>query len=116
MEKYIEHKSRFIIHLSINAIVGIILVIAALFIGMSGYHFFEHMPWVDAFVNAAMILSGMGPVATLNTYAGKIFAGCYALFSGLAFIVIIALIFTPIIHKIFRTVHLENKKYDSKLK
>ena len=53
-------------------------------IGMIGYHGFEKMPWVDAFVNAAMILSGMGPVATLQTDGGKIFAGCYALFSGIS--------------------------------
>ena len=50
---------------------------------MAGYHFIENLGWVDAFENAAMILSGMGPVATLQTDAGKIFAGCYALFSGL---------------------------------
>jgi hypothetical protein len=53
---------------------------------MVGYRAFEPMSWVDAFVNAAMILSGMGPVSSLQTDGGKIFAGCYALFSGLAFI------------------------------
>ena len=75
---------------------------------MLGYHFFEKMPWVDAFVNAAMILSGMGPMGALATTNGKIFAGCYALFSGLAFILIIGLIFAPILHRLFHRFHLEN--------
>jgi len=58
-----------------HALLGATVITVALFIGMSGYHEFEGLPWVDAFVNAAMILSGMGPVATLQTNAGKIFAG-----------------------------------------
>jgi hypothetical protein len=75
---------------------------------MLGYHLFEKMSWVDAFVNASMILSGMGPLGPLNTNAGKIFAGFYALFSGLAFIVIIAVIFSPVIHRFFKKIHLES--------
>ena len=69
-----------------HAALGFSVIAVALGIGMTGYHFFEKLPWIDAFVNAAMILSGMGPVATLQTDGGKIFAGCYALFSGLALI------------------------------
>jgi hypothetical protein len=86
---------------------SLIVIFVALAIGMIGYHSLEKMSWVDAFVNAAMILSGMGPVTNLNTDAGKIFAGCYALFSGLAFISSIGIIFTPIFHRFLHKFHLE---------
>jgi hypothetical protein len=70
------------------------------------------MTWDDAFANAAMILSGMGPLQPLKTDGGKIFAGCYALFSGLFFILIVAIIFSPFIHRFFTRIHAEVK--DSK--
>jgi len=98
-----------IVHVVPNSVIGITLIFAALFIGMLGYHFFEQMPWVDAFLNASMILSGMGPAATLSTIGGKIFAGFYALFSGLAFIAIVVIMLSPMIHKFFRKIHLETK-------
>jgi hypothetical protein len=69
---------------------------------------------VDAFVNAAMILSGMGPVSTLQTDAGKIFAGCYALFSGIALITIIGIIFAPVIRRFLHKYHLEFDDSDKK--
>lgn len=97
-------------HLARNACFGILFIIVALYVGMLGYHFCEKMSWIDAFVNAAMILSGMGPMGPLSTFAGKLFAGAYALFSGLAFIAIIALIFAPLIHRFFRKIHVENSK------
>lgn len=106
--EYYLHKSRFIAHLTRNVLYGIFFVIFALFIGMLGYHFFEKMSWVDSFVNASMILSGMGPLTALTSSGGKIFAGCYALFSGLIFIAIVALVFSPIIHHIFYKIHLES--------
>jgi len=84
------------------------LVAVALGIGMAGYHFIENMGWVDAFVNAAMILSGMGPVGTLQTDAGKIFAGCYALFSGLVFITVTGIVLAPVAHRALHKFHLES--------
>jgi hypothetical protein len=90
--------------------VALAVVAIALSIGMIGYHVLEKMAWVDAFVNAAMILSGMGPVGNLNTDAGKIFAGCYALFSGLALISIIGIIFTPLFHRFLHKFHLETSE------
>lgn len=95
-------------HATRNISIGIVMIIAMLLIGMSGYHFFERLPWIDAFVNAAMILSGMGPVSTMITPGGKIFAGCYALVSGLAFIVLVAIIFSPVIHTFIRRIHLDS--------
>ena len=71
------------------------IVLVSLGIGMAGYHAFEELPWLDAFLNAAMILGGMGPVATIQTTGGKLFAGCYALFSGLALITTVAVVFAP---------------------
>jgi hypothetical protein len=101
--------SKLLFRLARNIAFGLLFITIALYIGMLGYHHFEGMSWVDAFVNAAMILSGMGPVSTLATNAGKLFAGFYALFSGLAFIVIIAVIFSPVIHYFFHKIHLEDK-------
>jgi hypothetical protein len=91
---------------------GVMVIVVSLGIGMTGYHVFENLPWIDAFVNAAMILSGMGPVATLQTDAGKIFAGCYAIFSGLALIAILGIIFAPVIHRALHKFHLEDKELD----
>ena len=89
------------------------VVAVALGIGMAGYHFFETMGWVDAFENAAMILSGMGPVSTLQTEAGKIFAGCYALFSGLLLITVTGIVLAPVIHRGLHKFHLESGKKNS---
>src|SRR4051812_13542103 len=75
------------------------IIAGSLVIGMAGYHGYESLSWLDAFVNAAMILSGMGPVSPLQTSAGKVFAGCYALFSGLAFITSIGVVFAPVFHR-----------------
>ena len=87
-------------------VIGTGLLIAALGLGMVGYRVTEHMTWLDAFANASMILSGMGPLGTLQTKAGKLFAGCYALFSGLAFITVAGLILGPFVHRIFHKFHL----------
>lgn len=89
---------------------GLSLIILAELVGMLGYHWLEGMTWVDAFVNASMILSGMGPMSALHTTAGKIFAGLYALFSGLIFIAIIGIIFAPMIHRFFHQMHVDSKK------
>ena len=74
---------------------------------MAGYHFLEKLSWLDAFLNASMILSGMGPVATIQTSAGKLFAGCYALFSGLALITSIGVVSVPIFHRFLHRFHLD---------
>ena len=89
-----------------------IIVAGSLGIGMIGYHDFEKMSWLDSFANASMILSGMGPLGPLQTSAGKFFAGCYALFSGLAFITSIGVVFAPIFHRFLHKFHLENRKGD----
>src|SRR5580693_7847102 len=91
---------------ALGAVIGFGLLSTALFAGMLGYHVTEHLSWLDSFVNAAMILAGMGPVAPMETNAGKLFAGCYALFSGLAFITIVGVILAPFVHRVFHRFHL----------
>jgi hypothetical protein len=76
-------------------------------IGIVGYHEFEGMAWVDATVNAAMILGGMGPVNELHTNAGKLFAAAYALFSGIVFLVAIAVLLAPVVHRFLHRFHID---------
>jgi hypothetical protein len=75
--------------------------------GMAGYHHFERMAWIDAFVNASMILSGMGPLGSLQTWNGKAFAGLYALYSGLVLILAMGIVIAPIVHRVLHRFNLE---------
>lgn len=75
--------------------------------GMAGYHFIEGLPWVDALLNTAMILGGMGPVDQLHTNAGKIFASFYALYSGIIFLVVAGVLFAPAFHRMLHHFHLD---------
>lgn len=93
-----------------NLLIGLSLMLASLFAGMCGYRYFEGLSWLDAYLNAAMILGGMGPVAELHTTAGKLFAGTYALFAGTIFLVVIAIMFAPVIHRVFLKFHLEDNQ------
>jgi hypothetical protein len=86
-----------------------ILTIVGLAIGIAGYAKFEGMSFVDAYVNAAMILSGMGPLGELKTTAGKIFAGTYAIFSGLIIVIATGFVLAPIFHRVLHRFHVETK-------
>ena len=86
---------------------AVYVTVFALGIGMLGYHYLEQLSWLDSFLNASMILGGMGPVDALKTDAGKFFAGCYALFSGLIFLVVAGLLFSPAIHRLLHRFHFE---------
>ncbi len=77
---------------------------------MIGYHALEGYSWVDSFLNAAMLMGGMGPVGALHTNAGKIFAGVYALYCGLVELIAIAIFAAPIFHRFLHHFHLENEK------
>jgi hypothetical protein len=89
---------------------GCVLIAISLAIGMVGYQGLAHLSWPDAFLNASMILSGMGPVSELHTDAAKIFAGCYALYSGIALISTAAVLFAPIVHRGLHRFHLKDTK------
>ncbi|HUE13692.1 MAG TPA: hypothetical protein VMR25_05975 [Planctomycetaceae bacterium] len=83
------------------------IVTLSLLGGMAGYHHFERMAWIDAFVNASMILSGMGPLGSLQTWNGKAFAGLYALYSGLVLILAMGIVIAPIVHRVLHRFNLE---------
>lgn len=84
---------------------GIISI--SLAIGILGYHYLEGLSWIDALVNAAMLLGGMGPVNPLHTTAGKIFASFYALFSGMILLVAVGVLIAPIFHRFLHRFHLD---------
>ena len=86
------------------------LTLFGLVIGVAGYAAFEGMSLVDAYVNAAMILSGMGPLTELKTTAGKIFAGTYAIFSGLVIVIAASFVLAPIFHRVLHRFHVESAK------
>ena len=104
--------SVFVRRLIITSFFGLCLFALSLGGGMVGYHHFVKLSWVNAFLNAAMVLSGMGQVAPLPDNSAKMFAGFYALFCGLFFAVIIALLFTPVIHRFFHKFHVDIKPTD----
>lgn len=83
------------------------IILFSLGIGILGYHYFEGLSWIDALLNASMILGGMGPVAPLNTTAGKLFASFYALFSGMVFLVAVGVLIAPVFHRFLHHFHLE---------
>jgi hypothetical protein len=84
------------------------LIAGSLALGMVGYVGFEHLSWVDAFLNASMLLGGMGPVNAPQTTGGKLFAGLYALYAGLVFIVSAAVMLTPVAHRVLHKLHFED--------
>ncbi len=90
-----------------SAAIALGIVAGSIFLGMAGYHFFEGLSWLDAFVNASMLLGGMGPVNELHTTAGKLFAGFYALYSGLVFLLAAGVLFAPVVHRIMHRFHLD---------
>jgi hypothetical protein len=96
---------RFLRRLAISAAIGALLIAISLILGMAGYHWLVGLIWIDAYENAAMILSGMGPIATPDTWAGKFFAGTYALYSGIAVLATTAVVFAPIVHRFLHYLH-----------
>ena len=95
-----------------HLLVGLGVIGTSLAIGMTGYVAFEHLSLTDAFLNAAMLLGGMGPVDMPQTEAGKLFAGLYALYAGLVLIVVAALLLTPVIHRVLHRFHWEQSSHD----
>jgi hypothetical protein len=90
---------------SLAAAIGLILF--ALSLGMLGYRLTERMDWLDAFLNAAMLLGGMGPVDTLHSDAGKLFAGFYALFCGLIIVLTSGVVLAPVLHRVLHAMHVD---------
>jgi hypothetical protein len=99
----------FLRRLAKYALISLGVILASLVIGMIGYHVFEGYSWVDSFLNAAMLMGGMGPVGLLHTDAGKVFAGMYALYCGFVVLVAIGIFAAPIFHRFLHHFHLESE-------
>jgi hypothetical protein len=102
-------RAHFTKRLLLHALIAFLLLVGSLGVGILGYRSFEGLSVLDAFLNSAMLLGGMGPVDAPCTAGGKLFAGFYALYAGLVFIVSAALIFTPIAHRVLHKLHWDTK-------
>ncbi|RYD77650.1 MAG: two pore domain potassium channel family protein [Sphingobacteriales bacterium] len=96
--------------------VSMFIIFLSLGLGIAGYHFFGHLNFVDSLLNASMILTGMGPVNPMTSIAGKIFASIYALYSGLAFLVIVGFTFAPAYQRFMHRFHLSIEDTDEEEK
>ena len=111
-----EHRShpllpwpRFVRRAGRHLLCGTVIVGIALGLGTIGYHGLGGLPWIDSFLNASMILSGMGPVDRLGTTSGKLFAALYALLCGLVFIAVAGVIMAPWVHRLVHRIHLDTR-------
>ncbi|MES1199834.1 MAG: hypothetical protein ABUS57_00080 [Pseudomonadota bacterium] len=109
-----EHKgqglatqAQFAARLANNILIAGLLIAFSLGAGMAGYHYTENLSWLDSFVNASMLLGGMGPVDVLHTEAGKLFAGFYALYCGLLVVITAGVVLAPIFHRVLHAMHAE---------
>lgn len=103
-------RSQFVMRLVRSLVIALVLLVISLVIGMVGYHCLEHLSWIDAFLNASMLMGGMGPVETPVTWGGKLFAGIYALYCGLAVILVAGVILAPIAHRVLHRFHMEDDR------
>jgi len=94
--------------------VALLLILVSLLAGIGGYMLLDHLNFVDAFLNASMILGGMGPVAPFENEGAKIFAGFYALYSGLVFLVVAGLLLAPVVHRVLHRFHWEMSERSDK--
>lgn len=107
--KPLKHKSVYLKGVFKNIVFAIIVLCISLGIGLWGYMYFFNLAWDDALLNASMILTGMGPVSPACDRASKIFASCYALYSGVAFLTSVAVIFAPVLHRFLHRFHMDTE-------
>ena len=93
-----------------NVIAAAVILIFSLSIGVAGYIYFYNLNWIDALLNASMILTGMGPVDSAKSAGAKIFASFYAIYSGVAFLTSVAVIFAPVLHRFLHRFHLDTEE------
>ncbi len=106
----IATRARFFRRLGANVALALVFIAVSLAGGMAGYHWLGGLGWIDSFLNAAMILSGMGPVDALQNNAAKIFAGLYAIYSGLLVVATSALILAPVLHRVMHRLHVKDEQ------
>ena len=113
---YEHHSRRPITHAAFgrrmlrHGALALIVTLGSIAIGMAGYMYYEDLPWRDAFLNTAMLLGGMGPVDLPKTPGGKMFAGLYALYAGLVFLLVAGVVVAPILHRILHHFHWAEKE------
>jgi len=108
--KTLQPYPKFLVRLSLYFFIAFFLILFSALIGCLGYHFFGNLSWLDAFYNACMILTGMGPVDEMQTDAAKIFSSFFALYSGIAFLSTIIIFLAPIVHRLMHIFHLEEQE------
>jgi hypothetical protein len=101
-------------HLARQAGYASLLIALSVLLGMTGYHWIAAYSWIDAFLNACMLLGGMGPVGDLPNDSAKLFAGLFALYSGLVFLAVTALVLTPVLHWVLHRFHWEWGRQDQR--
>jgi hypothetical protein len=102
-------RSEFLWRVFWHVMAGLALLVISLAIGMFGYWYYEGLAWRDGFLNSAMLMGGMGPVNAPETNGGKVFAGLYALYAGLVFIVTASIALAPVVHRVFHKFHVDEK-------
>ena len=105
-------RAAFFCRLGRSFAVTLLIIALSLIMGSAGYHYAGPMPWLDALLNAAMILTGMGPVTPLDSTCGKLFATFYALYSGIAFLTMMAIVLAPLQHRLLHRFHVEAESDD----
>jgi hypothetical protein len=98
----------FFARMAIHLLFSFGLLFGSLGVGVIGYHHFEKLPWIDSLLNASMILGGMGPVDTMHTRSGKLFASIYALYSGVVFLFTCGILFAPLLHRLLHQLHTDD--------
>lgn len=114
-----EHKSEpllsrgaFYARMARSGLIVVGILVFSLLVGSAGYHYLGALPWIDSLLNASMILAGMGPVDPLKTASAKLFATFYALYSGVAFLTIMAVLMAPLLHRLLHKFHMEISEDD----
>jgi hypothetical protein len=106
-------RRKFFLHIAIQCGYAAGLIAVSVLLGMLGYHSIVHFTWIDSFLNACMLLGGMGPIGAMpNDTASKLFAGVFALYSGLIFLLSAALLLTPVFHRVLHYFHWEQSQLD----
>lgn len=103
-------RTQFAVRMARHGGLAVLAIAGALFIGVLGYRELAGLSWIDALLNASMILGGMGPVDPLKSEAAKVFASVYALFSGVVFLVVVGVLVAPIFHRFLHKFHLEGEE------
>ncbi len=108
-------RMKFLIRVLWHVLAAALTLVSSLGVGVLGYHSTEHLSWIDALLNASMILGGMGPVDPIKTVAGRFFASFYSLFSGIIFLVVAGVLVAPVVHRMMHQMHLVREETDGSL-